>query len=418
MQDDIIYPFSNKKDKTPAVDDTQDIDQTKVDLDVVGSTVEPSASSANEKRAFEKPQRVKTGPKTHSFWKWELTKKQWALWGGGLIIFLVLAFFGGKYLYAKIRKLPPQPKQATVTKAIPKPTTEASKLTGVQVDPALNKRPITGIMIENSPDARPQSGIKDAGVVFEAIAEGGITRFLTLFQEAQPDYIGPVRSARPYYLDWALGFDASLAHAGGSPTALALIKSIPVKDLDEFANAGAYERVSNRYAPHNLYTSSAKLSDLEKAKGFTSVNFTPLKRKPKEQPSAAPSARVIDISISGPLYNTHYDYDKPTNSYLRSEAGQPHKDERSKAQISPKVVVAMVMSRGIASDGQHTNYGTIGSGNAFVFEDGNVQTGKWKKADQKSQITLTDNNGKEILLNAGQTWFTVVDADSAVSFKP
>src|SRR3989344_4870304 len=127
----------------------------------------------------------------------------------------------------------------------PKPVTIASPLTGLQVAPELAQRPVTAIMIENSLDARPQSGIQEAGVVFEAIAEGGITRFISLYQEAQPTYIGPVRSLRPYYIDWAVPFDASIAHIGGSPDALAQIRN-GGKDLDQFFNSGSYSRISSR----------------------------------------------------------------------------------------------------------------------------------------------------------------------------
>jgi len=120
---------------------------------------------------------------------------------------------------------------------VAKPTTEASKLTGVQVDPAVNQRPTTAVMIENSTAARPQSGLDQAGVVFEAIAEGGITRFEAIYQDSQPAYLGPVRSVRPYYIQWALGFDAAIAHVGGSPEALSDIKTWNAKDLDQFAQA-------------------------------------------------------------------------------------------------------------------------------------------------------------------------------------
>src|SRR5690606_7640370 len=111
------------------------------------------------------------------------------------------------------------------------------------------------------------------------------------------EHIGPVRSARPYYLDWALSFDASYAHVGGSPEALSLIKSLGVKDLDQFSNSGAFQRVSNRFAPHNMYTSMAKLDALNQAKGFTASTFTPFPRK-KDAPSATPTAKAIDLNIS------------------------------------------------------------------------------------------------------------------------
>ena len=151
-------------------------------------------------------------------------------------------------------------------------------------------------MIENSLDARPQSGINQAGVIFEAIAEGGITRFITLYQEAQPQYVGPVRSLRPYYIDWAAAFDAPIAHVGGSPDALKQIRN-GGKDLDQFFNPGAYWRQSTRAAPHNVYTSFKNMDKLNKAKGYKSSKFTPWPRK-EDSPLETPTAATIKVSIS------------------------------------------------------------------------------------------------------------------------
>lgn len=345
------------------------------------------------------------------------TKQRILFWA----FMVALIFVGTGAIYATYKhffKPPPTNKVVITTKkAAPQPTTEPSRLTGVEVSPELNKRPVTGVMIENSPDARPQSGLKDAGIVYEAIAEGGITRFLALFQEAQPNYIGPIRSVRPYYLDFLMPFDAAIAHVGGAPQALQDIKTLGVKDLDQFYNSGAYYRVSTRYAPHNMYSEMGKLDALNASKGFNSSTFTSFLRK-KDKPSATPNAKSIDINISGYLYNTHYDYDMGSNSYLRSEAGKPHVDERSGAQLQPKVVLALVMSRGIASDGQHTNYGTVGSGHMYVFQDGTVSEGTWTKTDRKAQFTFTDSSGAPIKLNAGQTWITIVDGTSAVAYRP
>lgn len=346
------------------------------------------------------------------------TKQKIMFWA----LMVALVFAGSAAVYAAYKHFhqppPKQAQQAAAKKAEPpKPTTEPSHLTGVEVAPELNKRPVTGIMIENSPDARPQSGLKDAGVVYEAIAEGGITRFLALFQEAQPNYIGPIRSVRPYYLDFLMPFDAAVAHVGGAPQALADIKTLNVKDLDQFANSGAYYRINTRYAPHNMYSDFAHLDALNQSKGYNSSNFTGFARK-KDAPSATPTAKSIDINISGYLYNTHYDYDTATNSYKRSEAGKPHVDERSGAQLQPKVVVALVMSRGIASDGQHTNYATVGSGHMYVFQDGITLEGTWSKSDRKAQFTFVDANGAPIKFNAGQTWITIVDGPAAVAARP
>lgn len=339
-----------------------------------------------------------------------------------IVAVLVVLSGGGALAYKLLHKPAPAPvvvKPAETPKKVetPKPTTVASPLTGVQVKPELAQLPVTGVMIENSPDARPQSGLKDAGIVYEAIAEGGITRFLALFQEAQPDYVGPVRSARPYYLEWLQGYDAAIAHVGGSPEALALIKSAGIKDLDQFYNSGAYRRVSTRYAPHNVYTSLADLINLSKSKGFTKSTFNGFARKPAA-PSTTPTAKTIDLTLSGFLYNAHYDYDSASNTYKRSEGGKPHMDERSGAQLSPNVVVAMVVPYGIKSDGLHSDYATTGSGKAFIFQDGVVTEGTWEKRSSKDPIRLGDANGAPLGLNPGQTWITAVGVAGSVAYKP
>lgn len=299
----------------------------------------------------------------------------------------------------------------------PKITTVPSILSGLQVDQSVNLRPITGIMIENSEDARPQSGLNQASVVFEAIAEGGITRFLTLFQDTAPSYIGPVRSARPYYVQWCMSFDCALAHAGGSPEALSNIKSWGTKDLDQFANGGSYRRVTDRYAPHNLYTSMDNLNQLEAAKGFTTPSFTPLVRK-KATPSKTPDATSIDVNISSAMFNSHYDYDTASNSYKRSQAGAAHMtvdESGTQAQITPKVVVVLVTTYGVASD-KHSSYGVTGEGEALVFQDGTVTHGSWHKDDYKSAFSLKNDSGGALTLNPGQTWFVALPSTNQVSY--
>ena len=345
------------------------------------------------------------------------TKKERVL---GAVIVAVLLIAGGTGVFALSKSLNKTANVATPVahklEAQPtQPTTEASKLTGAQISPELNKRPVTGIMIENSPDARPQSGLKDAGIVFEAIAEGGITRFLTLFQESQPDYIGPVRSVRPYYVDLLLPFDASLAHAGGSADGLAKVRSLGVKDLDHGANGNAFRRIPERYAPHNLYTSMAQLDQASAARGYTTSNVKSLARK-TEKPAAQVTAGKIDMSISSPLYNVHYDYDKATNTYKRTMGGKPHTDQRSGEQLAPKTVVALVMS--YSQKGIYSVYQTTGSGKVYIFQDGAVQTGTWTKAGEKEQFVFADDAGKPISLNAGQTWFTLVKTDNSVAHAP
>lgn len=375
-------------------------------------------TSEQKESADDAPTVVQHSKASHHFmnWHWRLGKK-WTIILAAVAIILI----GGAATFAYAS----QPHNTGGTFAsrkgnyVPKITTVASNLTGLQVDPSVNARPVTGIMVENSVDARPQSGLDQAGVVFEAIAEGGITRFLALFQDSQPDYIGPVRSARPYYLQWCMGFDCALAHVGGSPEALSDIKAWGVKDLDQFYNSSAYRRVSSRFAPHNVYTSIAKLNEIETNKGFGAANYTPLPRK-ADSPSATPNATAINLAISSGQYNTSFAYDATTNSYKRSEGGAPHMVVNAageKTQINPKVVVALIMHYGLEADNHHSQYNVVGSGQAYVFQDGTVTAATWSKSDQKAPIVLTGSDNLPFKLNAGQTWFTAVGAPNLITYQ-
>lgn len=359
-------------------------------------------------------------PRQTSKWRERLTlhwppgKKEW------LVAAAILLLASGSVTAWLLTRHHPAAPVATAKPTKPKPaqpTTVPSTLTGLPVDPSVNLRPVTGVMIENSTYARPQSGLGQAGVVFEAIAEGGITRFLALFQDTAPDNVGPIRSVRPYYEQWNLGFDAALAHVGGSPEALADIKNWNVRDLDQFANGGSYHRIASRAAPHNVYTSISSLNQLEAGKGIEHSNFSGFARK-KETPSKQPAAKTINLALSGPVYNVHYDYLAATNSYNRSEGGAPHVDANTNTQISPKVVIALVMPYSLEADGYHSDYNTIGSGPVYVFEDGGITIGQWSKPTSSSQFTFTDSAGKAIKLNPGQTWLTAISDTGKISYSP
>lgn len=319
------------------------------------------------------------------------------------IVVIVLSFRAPQQVDAPLTGNKPTPSA--------KPIVYYSPLTGTVVpDNASTQQAVTGIMIENSPDARPQSGLKSAGVVFEAIAEGGITRFLAIYQESKPQLIGPVRSVRLYYVDWIAPFQASVAHIGGSKFALDEVRNGRYRDIDQFFNAGAYWRASDRYAPHNVYTSFEKLDALNLQKGYTKSSFTAWPRV-DGKPSEKPTATSIDVKISGPTYNSHYDYDAPTNTYKRFQGGGPHND-REAGQIAPSVVIVMdtTMSK-VFEDGYREQISTTGNGRVRIFQNGTVTEGTWSKPDRGSQITFKDGSGKEIELVRGQTWITAVPAN-------
>jgi len=357
----------------------------------------------------EKPLKNKKNKKSKKFkLRMPKGKKEWAI----TLIVILLLTIGGFLIWQKFIKKQPiaLPGQSKKSNLVP------SKLSGLPVKPSINDNPVIGVMIENSGDARPQSGLYDASVVFEAIAEGGITRFLALYQDTQPENIGPIRSARPYYAQWVLGFDASYAHVGGSPAALRDIKNWQVRDLDQFANGNSYKRVNSRPAPHNVYSSYQSLSELADSKGYGTSSYTSLQRK-SSSPAKTPNAKSISFTISGSLYNSIFEYDSKTNSYKREQAGTPHLDANGK-QINPKVVVALIIPYSIEPDRIHSAYDTLGTGQAYIFQDGKVSIGAWSKESNQDQFTFEDDSGNPIKLNAGKTWFTALANNTQVKYTP
>ena len=281
-----------------------------------------------------------------------------------------------------------------------------SQLMGIEVEADVAKRPLLGVMIENHPDARPQTGLSSASIVFEAVAEGGITRYLALFQENMPTELGSVRSVRTYYLDWAMGFDASIAHAGGSADALALLDSRDAKTLSQFKYPEPYHRVDNREAPHDLFAKTDALRDLQEKLGHKTAKFDEIPRS-SDSPAQAPTAETISIDYSYDDFAVEFRYDKATNSYVRYLTGSPDIDAATNKPITVKNLVVIKMPT------DETN--AIGSGDASLFKDGNVQSIRWKQTSFRDRIVLTDTQGKEVPLNRGSTWFAVLPATGSVS---
>ena len=347
------------------------------------------------------------------------TRKQWIVFSIVAVI-VIGGATGTTWALTRHKQPTPAPKKQAVIKKVAPSVPIYSDLSGLPItDPTLNQKPVTAVMVENSLDARPQSGLSQAGVVFEAQAEGGVTRFMALYQDTTPTNVGPIRSARPYYVQWALGFDAAYAHVGGSPDALTDITSWNVQDMNQFYNGNYYHRITTREAPHNVYTGIDTLNTLEAQKHYTST-FTSFPRDSKATPSAAPTASTINLAVSGPDYNPKYVYNTASNSYDRSTDGTPDTDANTGKQISPTVVVAIVvpLSQGAldASGAYYSDYNVLGSGQAYVFQNGNVTLGQWHKANNTSQITFTDTSGATILLNRGQTWITAVAAANQVTY--
>ncbi len=343
-------------------------------------------------------------------------KKAWMIAGISLIIIGFLVTFGVIALQPKTTVKPT--KKTVVSKQVPKPV-YYSLLTGEQVaDQAAITQPVTAIMMENSPDARPQSGLKEAEVVYEAVAEGGITRFLAVYQQHKPQLIGPVRSLRPYYLDWATPYDGSIAHVGGSKNALDTVRNGNYRDIDQFFNAGSYWRATDRYAPHNVYTNFAKLDALNAAKGYTTSNPQPFERADDSKQQPVQDGTQVDLTISSPLYNSSYAYDASTKLYARSEGGAPHLD-REAGQIQARVVIALRVNMStVFEDGYRESITTVGSGNAMIFQNGHAIQATWAKDSPTSQLKFTDAAGQPVKLARGTTWISAIpNSGGNVSWK-
>ncbi len=339
----------------------------------------------------------------------------------GIAVALVLAggvFVAIKYWPKKPIALP----VVTKKKVPPKPTTKPSPLTGLDIAPALADRTVRAVIIENHTDARPQSGLSSAGVVYEALAEGGITRYEAFFGDEMPATLGPVRSLRTYFLSWGLEFDAPVAHAGGNADALDEVGPLGMKDMNEFTNGSYFYRSTDRYAPHNLYTSTDSLDKLIAARGYTKVPSFKVSPRKKDTPPAKgvnPAHPTISIRFSYAAYDAKFQYDPATNTYLRFVGGKPDIDRNTGAQISVKniIVETMPTSYGTTRIGEQTVImQTVGSGSALVFRDGDVAPGTWSKASNADRTRLVDATGKDIPLNKGHSWYAIVPPTGSVGY--
>lgn len=320
----------------------------------------------------------------------------------------------------------PSPLPATPTPS-PAPVLVADPLDGVPVAPEVAARRVVAVMIDDQQDARPQSGLSAASVVWQAPAEGGIPRYMALFSEGDPPLVGPIRSSRLYFIAWAAEWNAVYAHVGGSPQAMALLRSAQgrgsvVWNADEFRFGPSYMwRIKTRLAPHNVYTDAGHLRSLVKAAGASaSVAYTPAWQF---GPDIDPGQRPVGGSIVVPYLANRisYQYDPASNSYLRSVSVEGEQvDAGTKERIAPKNVVVVYMSFAPLQDGTQKHRleaKFTGSGKALVFTGGGLVKATWRKASMTAPTYLYGPDGRPVTLTAGQTLVQVVPLGTAVSYK-
>ncbi|MCX6807040.1 MAG: DUF3048 domain-containing protein [Candidatus Berkelbacteria bacterium] len=290
------------------------------------------------------------------------------------------------------------------------------KLDGTQTTVDLANRHPLGIMIENHIDARPQTGLIDASIIYEAIAEGGITRLLAIYACHEPEKVGPVRSARTYYINWASEFNAFYVHVGGSADGLQKIKTDGILDLDQFkygSQAFWREPQAGKATEHTMYTSTKKLWDIaRKNKWDMTGNYENFSFKDDATTSSRPTSQTVTINFSSANYTVKWIYDSAANIYKRSQSKTP--------EIKTKnILIQWVNSSLITNSGgkQVQSMETIGSGKAKIIMDGKVTEGTWKKESRTSRTWFYDSTGVKIKLNRGQTWIEIVHNDTSVAVE-
>ncbi len=283
-----------------------------------------------------------------------------------------------------------------------------------------------GVMVENTPAARPQAGLSQASIVYETLAEGGVTRFLTIFPQAiKPWLLGPVRSARPYYVDWAKEHDAIYLHAGGSQDALQEVGKLKMRSYDGLRNVGAKYYSRKCYGVHCLFTSAVQLDKLVKEKKLTAI---PAKSSDgwtfktdallKDRPKTA-NGKKISIDFNGRTYFVQWQYDRATNRYKRWNGYAVAKDKNSGKQITAANILVMRLPKEKVLDRKlRIELKLIGRGDATLYRDGKAIALRWWKKDKNSRtIYYVKGTQTQVEFNRGSTWVEVVPGARKVTYK-
>jgi hypothetical protein len=295
-------------------------------------------------------------------------------------------------------------------------------LTGEPIAEEIDRPAVYGVMIENMVEAWPLSGVDQAFLVIEAPVEAAIPRFLAFYyQDQEVDKIGPVRSARPYYLDWAQGLEAMYVHVGGSPAALTEISEQNMFDLNEFYRGWYFWRSSSRSAPHNVYTSSDLLIDAYEEESawrtMSDLEYGLWDYKVDLPKSERPESHMVSMNFSpyyGDLYSAGWEYDPETNEYLRYQSGY-EMSMLDGADIKASNIAVVETDIVVIDEIGRRQIITIGEGDALVFQDGETIEAIWSKDSEQDRLRFYNKNtSEEILWNAGVTWIEVLGSLESV----
>ncbi|MBS7526767.1 DUF3048 domain-containing protein [Fusibacter paucivorans] len=297
-------------------------------------------------------------------------------------------------------------------------------LTGEYVEAGTLGRPIA-VMLDNQYSARPQAGLIEADVAYEMLVEGLITRYMGIFYSSQPEHIGPVRSARPYYLQKALEYNPYYVHVGGSMQALSDIKTYKMADIDGLSS-GAFHRESHKKIPHNMYTEASTLiKDANRRQYYEKVDIDFLDFNDAFLiPKDGTDANTIKFLYKAPTssdkvgYFTTYVYDPETTLYMRHTNGKPHIDEDTGEQLYATNILVQYASQKVLDSEGRLQLGLVGEGKGMYYTGGKGIPVTWSKADSYATTYFKDADNNAIKLNPGKTWFQIMPKGKTETVSP
>ncbi len=277
------------------------------------------------------------------------------------------------------------------------------------------KRPVM-VSVENHPRSRPQAGLDSADLVYEVLAEGGITRFLPVFHNKLPEKVGPIRSARDYIGDLTAQHGALLLHAGASPGGYARLSAEDVLNLDEIEKSQYYWRSSDRKMPHNLYTDNDRISDYvndlnwQKDRSAYKFDFSSGNNPGNQKENDFISK--INLFYWG-NYQVTYRYDQSKDRYYRFINNEPHKVENG-AQLFADNIIIIYADTNVIDDVGRISIDLESGGQACLINNGRKKELAWEKNNGK--ITLLDDDNQEAIIYSGKTWIQIMPKSARVEF--
>jgi len=330
-----------------------------------------------------------------------------------LIAVLLLAGCRNLFSRSKARPQPRTNQQNAVS-------TFTCPIDGLPVSTELVYQRPLAVMVENSPASRPQSGLKDACVVYEAVTEGGITRFLAVYVHGAPKVIGPVRSTRPHFINFAREYDAALVHCGQSYEALQILATTPsIYNLDQMKHDKPFWRDRSRRAPHNLYSSAEKLrAQVQDLRWGSAPSILPNFVSKAKPLSTGPTAETVVIDFRGGVkYGLRFQYDKERGGYVRYMDGKLHTDrETGEPIVAKNILIQRVTAAQFPDSKQHTyDVTVVGSGTGLFIANGHQAPMQWKKHWDGGITSYTDDRGMPLPFQPGQTWVEVLPMEGSVT---